>query len=818
MARYEIDESSKKGNNGSGDRSEITNDDHRSDAVASFLRSKTSPQNNHQQFLPKLQESQNQTHFFSCYHPPAEEDDEDDKLPRQPIDFLQDQGSSMTFGRRIGIALSRKCKLYNPRLENSDNHQGFNESELDPVDASFCISTDDAINSNAIINDAYPHTHARRENPCIEKAWAYWEHFALSRFVVTKNIDSSEKSLVYRCYRKSFCKAHKKLIRAEPGEKYMETKLYDPLFGTSHSQLGDWGLGFGLYFSTLRAVCILTFLAGLLNIPNILYFMSDEYTNLNNVSTNPDSGIMVRWPKKIWARGSGGCPNQQWVPCPDCTVDDPSVWITDGLDPTRFANGTLDAGTNDSGLTPSFLVFALRNNCQINTTQTGFINYATLFVLIGGICMLQLYLKGMTLLFDEDEQTAKDYSIIIRNPPGNANDPNEWRNFFKDNHFPSTSDDNGGGGRNTTTATEGVRVTCCTVAVDNDLLVKALVERRELLRRIELMVEPGTSLDTLTLTVIAAQQERARTWWQSVLALISPGIPELFARVVVLNAKVQGLSQLDYPATNVFCTFETEDEQRRVRNALKFSKASLQRQNRRLTKAKASTNVANNGEPHEWPFSLSSIVTSAPSIWSEFTAVPPPLFRGEMLLDVREPGEPCTVCWKDLNEKWTAIFKYQLATLSLTVISIVSIAHLTWLIDARTSSFAATVFIAVTNAIFPRVAKLMTDCEAHAYASNRQRSLYVKIALFRWVNTAVVIMLICPFTATLDPRDGLIAKIGEQFLAEILTSNLVQLADLGGHLQRHFFAPRERTQDGMNLNFSGQEVELAERYTSMSNM
>ena len=169
MARYEIDESSKKGNNGSGDRSEITNDDHRSDAVASFLRSKTSPQNNPQQILPKIQESQNQSLFFSCYHPPTEEDDEDDKLPRQPIDFLQDPGSSMTFGRRIGIALSRKCKLYNPRLENCDNHQGFNESELDPVDASFCISADDAINSNAIINDAYPHTHARRENPCIEK-------------------------------------------------------------------------------------------------------------------------------------------------------------------------------------------------------------------------------------------------------------------------------------------------------------------------------------------------------------------------------------------------------------------------------------------------------------------------------------------------------------------------------------------------------------------------------------------------------------------------------------------------------------------------
>ena len=57
-------------------------------------------------------------------------------------------------------------------------------------------------------------------------------------------------------------------------------------------------------------------------------------------------------------------------------------------------------------------------------------------------------------------------------------------------------------------------VTACTVGVDNDLLVKYLVERRELLRKVEMRVEPGTSLDKLTLANLSAQEERSRKWWQ----------------------------------------------------------------------------------------------------------------------------------------------------------------------------------------------------------------------------------------------------------------------------------------------------------------
>ena len=124
----------------------------------------------------------------------------------------------------------------------------------------------------------------------------------------------------------------------------------------------------------------------------------------------------------------------------------------------------------------------------------------------------------------------QDYSIVINNPPEDATDPEEWKEFFK-NAFDA-------------------HVTGCTVAVDNDVLVHTLRERRETMRMLELLLEPGTKLDIVTLAGIAAAEERKRTALQRLLAFVSPGLPEIFSRLAVLTAKVQGLAQQDYPVTN----------------------------------------------------------------------------------------------------------------------------------------------------------------------------------------------------------------------------------------------------------------------------
>lgn len=112
-------------------------------------------------------------------------------------------------------------------------------------------------------------------------------------------------------------------------------------------------------------------------------------------------------------------------------------------------------------------------------------------------------------------------------------------------------------------------------------------------------------------------------------------------------------------------------------------------------------------------------------------------------------------------------------------------------------------------------AKLLTDCEAHSSEGNKQRSLYFKIALFRWVNTAVVITIITPFTSTLS-NGKLINQVYNLFVAEIITSNAILFLDPLEHIKRHLLAPRAMTQDAMNLKMQGAVFELAERYTNMT--
>lgn len=86
-----------------------------------------------------------------------------------------------------------------------------------------------------------------------------------------------------------------------------------------------------------------------------------------------------------------------------------------------------------------------------------------------------------------------------------------------------------------------------TVAVDNDDLVKNVVERRESMKMLELLLEPGTVLEMNNLAGIAAKVDRERGAFASFMSFIVPGIPELFRRVVILTIAIRGLAQQDYP-------------------------------------------------------------------------------------------------------------------------------------------------------------------------------------------------------------------------------------------------------------------------------
>ena len=586
-----------------------------------------------------------------------------------------------------------------------------------------------------------PPTVTRLERPSLAKAWAFFEHTTLPRYIVEEEYDG---------YGNRIRKQHE-LARAEPGENEEVTNLYDPV-RTHSSQLGDFGLGIGLYFSTLWGVVILTFVAGLLNVPNILYFSSEEYSQ-----GQPGVTFLLK--------GSAICTDTTWVPCPTC---DPAQFES-----SRFATTTVDlsmlgmTSSSSSMLTTNntdpplstnvTLQFALRNNCIGATIQEGFINYGTLVLVVLGLILISWRQKHHEIVFDEDEQTAQDYSVHIKNPPPDAFDPEEWRKFFRDR-------------------CNGAHATSVTIALDNDLLVRTLLERRECLRRIELLVEPGTALDALSLARLAAQIDKRRSKFARFKARFAGGVPELFGKIASLDARIEGLAQLDYQVSNVFCSFEYEEHQREVLHLLSASDFNVSRQH------------------------------SAGGI----------TFR-DRVLAVEEPQEPSTIIWQNLNERPTDLLKELITTSISAMVAIFLLALLIQFLHRTQHPYVAAAAISICNSVFPQIAKMLTSFEKHSSESQKQTSLYFKINVFRWVNTAVVITIVTPFTRTLA-NGGLLSSVYAIFFAEIITSNAVQLADVMGHVHRHLLAPRSTTQDMMNLHMIGTDFELAERYTVRHDM
>ena len=282
---------------------------------------------------------------------------------------------------------------------------------------------------------------------------------------------------------------------------------------------------------------------------------------------------------------------------------------------------------------------------------------------------------------------AQDYSIRITNPPGDAIDPEEWRQYFREQ-------------------CDGAEVTVCTCALDNDLLVQALVKRRETFRSIRNALPSGTPLDVLSLAQIAAEQERKRSVMDSIIGKILPGVPENFAFLVIMNARIQALAQLKYYTTQVYISFEKEEDQRHVLETLTVGTFRAKR----------------------------NIKSALPD--------PKYLFRGKHVLNVEKATEPNTIHWDQLNVSGTRKFLQQCLTNFITLGSIVAVALVVRAANEWNALFAALV-ISGFNAGFPEAAKIIVLLESHDNEGSKQRSLFFKIAAVSFYRALIVSHLDC---------------------------------------------------------------------------
>ena len=334
-----------------------------------------------------------------------------------------------------------------------------------------------------------------------------------------------------------------------------------------------------------------------------------------------------------------------------------------------------------------------------------------------------------------------------------------------------------------------------TVALNNGKLLNKLIARRIHRNNLRIQLPKGTDLedeDVVRAAVSKLVQERSNEpqgcLMRSFDCLVRPItsifgmflLPErLVDKVFSLTEDIKELQKEKYEVTKVFVTFETEEGQRAALEALAVGKLDIMFQN---------------------------TSNSAPSA----------LFKGKVL-KVEEPTEPSAVRWRDLQSSAITRIAVRAFNLLATLAMVTLSGYIVNRVREQLGPGFAGPLISTVNSVIPQIVKILMIFEPHTTEGSFQTSLYLKITLFRWINTAVLTKLITPFTSTVtDGNKDLIKSIHALLWSELWLVPFLRLTDYMGNLKKHILAPRARTQELMNSWFQGTYYNLGERYTDLT--
>jgi hypothetical protein len=329
--------------------------------------------------------------------------------------------------------------------------------------------------------------------------------------------------------------------------------------------------------------------------------------------------------------------------------------------------------------------------------------------------------------------TSSDYTVVVQNPPPDAFNPDEWRDFFT--QFASK------------------QVTAVTIALNNEKLLRKLIQRRRHRNNLRMMLPKHTNMDDeVTLPIAVAQlvkereQEGRNVFAKMLDCIIFPILrvfgmflpPEqLLQRSSELTEEIKDLLNEKYDVTKVFVTFETEEGQRAALTALSVAKLDVYSQN------------------------TSKIAPST-------------LFRDNILV-VTETAEASAIRWLDLSASTLKINMMRVVTFFASVLVVGVCGYLVAQVRFTLGAGYAAPLVSVLNTLIPMIVKILMLFEPHhqegkgrdllssatveyrqcsqstfcAFPGEFQSSLFTKITLFRWTNTALLAKMITPWTSTL---------------------------------------------------------------------
>ena len=90
----------------------------------------------------------------------------------------------------------------------------------------------------------------------------------------------------------------------------------------------------------------------------------------------------------------------------------------------------------------------------------------------------------------------------------------------------------------------------------------------------------------------------------------------------------------------------------------------------------------------------------------------------------------------------------------------------------------ASTIITVCSQLTPRIVRFLTSYESHPNESSYSASNYIKMTTFRWMNTAVIMAIITPFTDTLRDGSYLIDSVYTMFYFDLALTPGLGLTDI----------------------------------------
>jgi len=521
-------------------------------------------------------------------------------------------------------------------------------------------------------------------------------------------------------------------------------------FSKTGGDFKEFGIGLGLYFKSEMVFGCLLFVMMLITSPTINYYGSVEYSN-------EQSGTDLLGAEVVGLNaGTAACTKQIFV------------WINGKYGPS----GPLGVNEAIPRTLPTYNEYwelmggTVRNTCLL-TEEQGWLDLTAAGLFIVFVIIFGIFVDHQIEEMDEAVQTTQDYSVVVTDPPADAKECDEWKDYFS--QF-------------------GV-VASVTIAIDNAKIMKALGTEKYLRRQRKLEqlydqdaelaeVEDDENAERLVAccrsTVICAPMA-------TVLQGLGIGrdeawcVSELEKNKAVLEEVLK--DEHPHDVMQVFVIFDTEQGQRRCLSELRVG-------------------------------DIPAALDNAPSRWAEDATYK---FRGEHILHVEEAQEPSEIMWHNLGTGAKTLAFQQIATFLFTVILVCVAA---FVVKAGTYPAIMAVLIAVFNCSLPEILKVVNSFECHDVFNDAQQSLLIKLLMARIVMSSFVLtFIVIDFELALTNKS--MALITGVMLAEAVTTPIIHYADASTLGKQILLGPFAKTQAAMNMLWEGSVWTLSERYTDL---